>query len=152
QMPTSKEIYKFSGRFYITSSQNKITRFPAPKIVLDESNNISPREYWESLRCQLWNSLSSQSRAAFTWPPSGEIPKSEKDSFKCLKLDSMLNSTNSVNSSEKILHDLAFENFCILIFKANEVMRFDYEAFPPKRIIYNFDDEEDVWEVEEANP
>ncbi|CAG8575112.1 6806_t:CDS:2, partial [Diversispora eburnea] len=93
-----------SGRFYITSSPKKITRFPAPKIIFDET---PPREYWESIRSQYWNSLSPQTRAIFTWPPSGEIPKSDKDAFKCLKLDSMLNELNNYSGGDFGLIGLA---------------------------------------------
>ncbi|CAG8489575.1 9052_t:CDS:2 [Acaulospora colombiana] len=97
------------------------------------------------------NNRSVDNRAIFSWPPPGEIPKCDKDSFKCLKLNSMLDSGNS-NSPDKVLHDLAFENFCILAFKVDEAIRFEYESSPSKRIVYTFDDEENVWEVEEANP
>ncbi|RHZ71765.1 hypothetical protein Glove_253g75 [Diversispora epigaea] len=161
-MQATQEIYNLSGRFYITSSPKKITRFPAPKIILDET---SPREYWESIRSQYWNSLSPRTRAIFTWPPSGEIPKSDKDAFKCLKLDSMLdelndysglnnnnNNNNNNNSPGKVLHDLAFENFCILVFKVGEVKRFEYGIFPSKKMVYTFDDDEDAWIEEESNP
>lgn len=135
-MQTTQEIYNLSGRFYITSSPKKITRFPAPKIITEET---SSREYWESIRRQHWNSLSPQTRAIFTWPPSGEIPKNDKDAFKCLKLDSMLDelNNNSNFTPEKVIHDLAFENFCILVFKVSEVVRFEYGIFPFKRMVSN---------------
>ncbi|KAF0544195.1 pyridoxamine 5-phosphate oxidase [Gigaspora margarita] len=157
QMQTTEEIYNLSGRFYITSSPARITRFPAPKIItskksLTGTDEISPKEYWESLRRQFWSSLSSQNRAIYTWPPPGETPKSDKKAFECLKLDDMLDVASESNNPDKVLHDSAFDNFCLLVFKVNEVVRFEYGVFPAKRIVYRLDDEEKEWIVEESNP
>ncbi|RIA87147.1 hypothetical protein C1645_696369 [Glomus cerebriforme] len=114
QMPTTKEIYNLSGRFYITSSPKKITRFHPPKIGTE--SDISAQEQWETIRRQIWSSLSPQTRAMFTWPTSGEIPKHGDEAFK-------------------FNHDVAFDNFCLLIFKVSEVIRFEYGIFPPKRVV-----------------
>ncbi|CAG8834466.1 32864_t:CDS:2, partial [Gigaspora margarita] len=157
QMQTTEEIYNLSGRFYITSSPARITRFPAPKIItskksLTGTDEISPKEYWESLRRQFWSSLSSQNRVIYTWPPPGETPKSDKKAFECLKLDDMLDVASESNNPDKVLHDSAFDNFCLLVFKVNEVVRFEYGVFPAKRIVYRLDDEEKEWIVEESNP
>ncbi|CAI2178229.1 2459_t:CDS:2 [Funneliformis geosporum] len=127
QMQTTKEIYNLSGRFYIVSSPKKITRFPPPK------SDMPTQESWETVRRQVWSALSSQTRATFTWPPSGEIPKSGKMAFKCLKLDSMLDDHIGSNNSDRVDHEVAFDNFCLLTFKVHEVIRFEYGSFPPKR-------------------
>ncbi|CAG8580804.1 6545_t:CDS:2 [Cetraspora pellucida] len=156
QMQTTKEIYNLSGRFYITSSPTKITRFPAPKIITPNQSptdtDISAKEYWESQRRRFWTSLSSQNRAIYTWPPSGEMLKDDKEAFKCLKLDDMLDIVSGSNNPEKVLHDSAFDNFCLLVFKVNEVVRFEYGVFPAKRTVYSLDDEGKEWIVEGLNP
>src|SRR5256885_8935967 len=73
QMPTTKEIYNLSGRFYIISSPKKITRFPPPKFGTEIINSdISAQEYWETVRRQIWSALSPQIRATFTWTSPGE--------------------------------------------------------------------------------
>ncbi len=134
-MQTTKEIYNLSGRFYIVSSPKRITRFPPPKLGKDIDSDISAQEYWETVRRQIWSSLSSQTRATFTWPSSGEIPKNGKEAFKCLKLDSMLDNNTGSDNPDKVNHEVAFDNFCLLVFKVREVMRFEYGSFPPKRTV-----------------
>ncbi|PKC00691.1 hypothetical protein RhiirA5_427819 [Rhizophagus irregularis] len=151
QMPTTKEIYNLLGRFYIVASPKKITRFPPPKLGTELMNSeISAQEHWESVRRQVWSSLSSQTRATFTWPPSGEIPKHGDKAFKCLKLDSMLDRNISLDNPDKVNHEVAFDNFCLLVFRINEVIRFEYGIFPPKRMIYRLVNDE--WIEEETNP
>jgi hypothetical protein len=136
QMQTTKEIYNLSGRFYIISSPKKITRFPPPKFGTEIINSdISAQEYWETVRRQVWSTLSSQIRATFAWPTPGEILKNGKEAFKCLKLDSMLDQNVSLDNPDKVNHEVAFDNFCLLVFKVSEVIRFEYGVFPPKRVV-----------------
>ncbi|CAJ0645409.1 6453_t:CDS:2 [Entrophospora sp. SA101] len=145
-MSTTKQIYTLSGRFY---------RFPPPKILSDELSNVPSQEYWESIRRHYWSSLSSQTRVVFTWPPSGEIPKANKEAFQCDKLESMLTTDNKKTASDdpmKIKHDFAFDNFCLLVFKVNEVVKFDYGGFPMTRVVYSFDEDSNTWAAKEANP
>ncbi|KAG9301254.1 hypothetical protein G9A89_012637 [Geosiphon pyriformis] len=151
QMPSTKEIYNISGRFYISAAPLKITRFPPPKILPDNLSYLLASEYWESIRRLTWESISSQTRASFTLPPSG-VPKLNQNTFVCQRLEHMLNSNVKIDHPERILHDMAFENMCILVFKISEVVRFEYEMFPPKRFVYTFNEEENDWTSRETNP
>src|ERR1051325_6322533 len=113
QMPSSKEIYNLSGRFYIIASPKKITRFPPPKLGTEIINSdISAQEHWETVRRQVWSTVSSQIRAMFTWPSPGETSNHEKEAFRCLKLDSMLDKNISLDDPDKVNHEVGFDNFC----------------------------------------
>ena len=63
------------------------------------------------------------------------MSKNGKESFKCLKLDSMLDKNVSLDHPDKVNHEVAFDNFCLLVYKVNEVIRFEYGIFPPKRVV-----------------
>ncbi|KAK3813080.1 MAG: hypothetical protein J3Q66DRAFT_347353 [Benniella sp.] len=51
----------------------------------------------------------------------------------------------------KILHDIALDNFCLLIFKPLDIVHFESSPLPPKRTIYTAD-ATGQWTVNEANP
>ncbi|KAG0275706.1 hypothetical protein BGZ95_008471 [Linnemannia exigua] len=51
----------------------------------------------------------------------------------------------------KILHDIAFDNFCLLVFKPLDIVHFESSPLPPKRTIYTTD-AAGQWAVSEANP
>lgn len=119
-MPQTKEYYIFQGRFYIASSPIQITRFPPPKI------NEKEEDYWENQRIEQWNTLNDKTRAIFTWPSKSEIPKSNDISFSCQSLK---------KEDISIVHDIAMDNFCLLVYKVTDVEYFDYTLFPPKRMV-----------------
>lgn len=122
-MPKTKEYYNFKGKFYIASSPIQVTRFPPPKIIDDDT---SAPDYWEEQRIQQWNELDARSRATFTWPSRAEIPKAADVSFSCQSLS---------NVDKTLVHDIAMDNFCLLVFKVTDVEHFDYSEFPPKRFV-----------------
>ncbi|KAF7729906.1 peptide-N4-(N-acetyl-beta- glucosaminyl)asparagine amidase [Apophysomyces ossiformis] len=130
-MPKSKESYKFKGKFYIASAPIQVTRFPPPKL---PSSDLSSVDYWEMERVKQWKSLSNQARAMFTWPSSGEVPKSAPVSFTCQSLQYMVGSQPSDNDKTlQVVHDIAMDNFCLLIYKVTAVEHYNYEMFPPRR-------------------
>ncbi|KAG0041851.1 hypothetical protein BGZ83_001233 [Gryganskiella cystojenkinii] len=51
----------------------------------------------------------------------------------------------------KILHDIALDNFCLLVFKPLDIVHFESSPLPPKRTIYTTD-AAGQWAVSEANP
>ncbi|KAF9356862.1 hypothetical protein BGX26_004634 [Mortierella sp. AD094] len=51
----------------------------------------------------------------------------------------------------KILHDIAFDNFCLLVFKPLDIVHFESAPLPPKRTIYTTD-AAGQWAMNEANP
>jgi len=130
-MPTTREIFNLTGRFYIIASPLKITRFPAPKV--DDSSTVPALQYWESQRCAVWTSLTSQTRASFSWPPSGEALQPDQE--RAMKMDVMLGSSAKADTKEQIVHNVALDNFCLLAFKVGGMTRFEYGQFPPKRMV-----------------
>lgn len=122
-MPQSKEYFIFKGKFYIASAPIQVTRFPPPKITMDD---INATDYWEEQRIQQWNELDEKTRATFTWPSRAEVPKSSDISFSCQSLS---------NKDKSIVHDIAMDNFCLLVYKVTDVEYLDYSCFPPKRLV-----------------
>ncbi|KAG0212714.1 hypothetical protein BGX28_005747 [Mortierella sp. GBA30] len=51
----------------------------------------------------------------------------------------------------KILHDIALDNFCLLLFKPLDIVHFESSPLPPKRTIYTTDAAGN-WAMNEANP
>ncbi|KAI8992199.1 hypothetical protein BDB01DRAFT_847597 [Pilobolus umbonatus] len=135
-MPNSSEYYHFKGKFSIASAPIQVTRFPPPK--LTEMNAV---EYWELQRIELWKSLDPKTRATFTWPTTGEIPRSAGVAFSCLSLD----------TTPSVVHDIAMDNFCLLVYKVTEVEYLDYSCHPPNRLIFNLQ-KDGQWSVQAANP
>ncbi|CAG8596909.1 4098_t:CDS:2 [Paraglomus brasilianum] len=148
QMPTTREIFNLTGRFYIIASPLKITRFPAPKV--DDSSTVPALQYWESQRCAVWTSLTSQTRASFSWPPSGEALQPDQE--RAMKMDVMLGSSAKADTKEQIVHNVALDNFCLLAFKVGGMTRFEYGQFPPKRMVFTLDEKTQEWHIAETNP
>ncbi|KAI8987377.1 hypothetical protein BDF20DRAFT_814383 [Mycotypha africana] len=123
-MPKTKEYYNITGKFYIASAPTQLTRFPPPKISSNDGQTTA--DYWEQQRLNEWNKLSSKARATFTWPSRAETPKSAFKSFNCQSLD---------KSQKSVLHEIALDNFCLLVFKVTDVEHLDYSCFPPKRTV-----------------
>jgi len=148
-MARTKEHFYLQGKFYIASAPIQVTRFPAPKIV---DNDQSAADYWEAERCKQWRQLDKRTRAMFTWPASREAPKSDKIAFSCTSLDAMPASSTATGRPDpsRIVHDIAMDNFCLLIFKITAVEHFDYSAFPAQRTLYTLQGAE--CQVVEANP
>lgn len=122
-MPNTKEYYNFKGKFYIQSAPIQVTRFPPPKIMSEEEDNEG---FWENHRIKQWNELDNKTRATFTWPSRGETPKANDISFSCQSLS---------KTDKSVVHDIAMDNFCLLIYKVTDVEHFDYTNFPPKRTV-----------------
>ncbi|KAG0046463.1 hypothetical protein BGZ89_005288 [Linnemannia elongata] len=66
---------------------------------------------------------------------------------------SSINGNNKIRNDNpaKILHDIAFDNFCLLVFKPLDIVHFESSPLPPKRTIYTTD-AAGQWAVSEANP
>jgi hypothetical protein len=171
-MPKTKEIYYFGGKFYIASAPIQVTRFPPPKLHGVEQQ---PQDYWEIERQKQWGRLTPKIRASFTWPGPGETPKAEKLAYACLNLEVMedkpmgvfggsasagaLSRSNSLagkrdaaENPAKLMHDIALDNFCLLIYRVSEVVHYEYGIFPPRRTIYTYSAKENAWVDQPANP
>ncbi|CAO3640855.1 unnamed protein product [Mucor hiemalis] len=136
----SNEYYVFKGKFYIASAPIQVTRFPPPKIMDDDK---MAAEYWEEQRLQQWSELDDKTRATFTWPSRAEVPKSDHVAFSC----------QSLSATEKsIVHDIALDNFCLLVYKVTDVEYLDHSCYPPKRLIYSFNVKSNTWDIQTANP
>lgn len=147
-MPKTKEHFYLHGKFYIASAPIQVTRFPAPKVV---NNDILAADYWEAERLRQWQKLDSPTRAMFTWPPRRETPKAAKIAFSCTSLEDMTsNSTARKPGSVQVAHDIAMDNFCLLIFKISAVEHFQYSNFPPQRNMYTIQGGDCT--ASEANP
>lgn len=143
-MPKTKEYFKFSGKFYIASAPIQVTRFPPPKI---PSSDLAAADFWENERKRRWKALSDQERAVFTWPSRGEVPKADRIAFSCQSLGNLAEKQESgrsifgsltsqkPNDSLQVVHDIAMDNFCLLVYRISEVEYFDYSSFPPKRTV-----------------
>jgi hypothetical protein len=132
-MPKTKEHFYLQGKFYIASAPIQVTRFPPPKVV---DNDVSAVDYWEAERSKQWKQLDKRTRAMFTWPASREAPKSDSIAFSCLSLDALpTEPAKSKPEPLKIVHDIAMDNFCLLIFKISAVEHFEYSVFPAKRTV-----------------
>ncbi|ORX53098.1 hypothetical protein DM01DRAFT_1374561 [Hesseltinella vesiculosa] len=146
-MPKTKEYYKLEGKFYIASSPMQVTRFPPPRIV---ENGEPAADYWEAKRRDHWKALTDQARAIYTWPSRGEAPKSEKQAFSCQSLAHF--DASKPASQLHVVHDIAMDNFCLLLYKINEVEHFDHNAFPPKRSVFTVSPKDNHWSSTELNP
>ncbi|KAI9280943.1 hypothetical protein BC943DRAFT_330164 [Umbelopsis sp. AD052] len=132
-MPKTKEHFYLKGKFYIASAPIQVTRFPPPKIV---DSDVCAVDYWEAERSKQWKQLDKRTRATFTWPASREAPKSDNIAFSCLSLDALPSEpVKGKPEPLKIVHDIAMDNFCLLIFKISAVEHFDYSMFPAKRTV-----------------
>ncbi|KAI9306629.1 hypothetical protein BJ944DRAFT_159538, partial [Cunninghamella echinulata] len=105
-MPKTKEYYKMKGKFYISSSPMQVTRFPPPRPI---KNDLPASDYWENERKKQWKGLTNKGRATYTWPSHGDT-RANRTAFS--------------------FHDIAMDNFCLLIYKITEVEHFDYNSFP----------------------
>ncbi|KAL1929716.1 hypothetical protein VTP01DRAFT_1854 [Rhizomucor pusillus] len=160
-MPKTKEYFKFSGKFYIASAPIQVTRFPPPKI---PSSDLAAADFWENERKRRWKALSDQERAVFTWPSRGEVPKADRIAFSCQSLGNLAEKQESgrsifgsltsqkPNDSLQVVHDIAMDNFCLLVYRISEVEYFDYSSFPPRRTIYTYSLKDNQWLVQDANP
>ncbi|KAL1921252.1 uncharacterized protein VTP21DRAFT_10968 [Calcarisporiella thermophila] len=144
-MPKSKEHFYLSGRFYIASAPIQVTRYPPPRI----RPEIDAASYWEELRLRQWRRLNPQMRSTYTWPPSGETPRANQ-AYACLSLDAIAD--DSPQDARRIIHDIALDNFCLLVFKVLGVTHFNYSTFPPTRTVYTLNQEKGKWESLESNP
>ncbi|GAA5809672.1 hypothetical protein MFLAVUS_003084 [Mucor flavus] len=138
-MPNTKEYYNFKGKFYIASAPIQVTRFPPPKIMDDD---CTAQEYWEEQRIQQWQELDQKTRAVFTWPSRAEVPKANNIAFSC----------QSLNDDTSIIHDIAMDNFCLLVYKVTDVEYFDYSCYPPKRRFYTYSLKSNSWDIQTSNP
>ncbi|KAF8933847.1 hypothetical protein CPC16_009302 [Podila verticillata] len=222
QMPKSREYFHLTGKFYICSAPRQVTRYSPPVLphISTAEDLVAQRQqsnqFWEAKRIEQWRKLPPKTRASYTWPTAGLLPKSPATSFQCLAMEDMTevkpasnrdsimsqdgtpnasmsspsspssvtsfrsrwNSTSgsisnivgdgtdnitsptspiSLNNKlrndnpQKILHDIALDNYCLLVFKPLDIVHFESSPLPPKRTIYTTDAAGN-WAMNEANP
>ncbi|KAI8070512.1 hypothetical protein BC940DRAFT_345609 [Gongronella butleri] len=145
-MPKTKEYYKLEGKFYIASAPIQVTRFPPPRLV----EGVAAADYWEERRTSHWKKLDDATRATYTWPSRGDAPRAEKQAFACQSL-AYYDAKQPANQLH-VVHDIAMDNFCLLLYKITEVEHLDYNAFPPKRTLYTVSAKDNQWSMQELNP
>ncbi|KAF9303485.1 hypothetical protein BGZ74_003652 [Mortierella antarctica] len=225
QMPKSREYFHLTGKFYISSAPRQVTRYSPPVLphISGTTEDLAAQrqqssQFWEAKRIEQWRKLPPKTRASYTWPTTGLLPKSPATSFQCLAMEDMTDvkppgsNRNSVMSQDgspnpsmsspsspssvtsfrsrwnstsgsisnvvgdgsdtitsptsptsmsnnklrndnpqKILHDIALDNYCLLVFKPLDIVHFESSALPPKRTIYTTDAAGN-WAMNEANP
>ncbi|KAI8620252.1 hypothetical protein BC830DRAFT_1100143 [Chytriomyces sp. MP71] len=159
-----------SGR-YGTGPKN--INLPDTLPVFPPGNPFPPtvEDYWQSERDRLWKELSPAYRASYTWPNSGES-QSEMAQLVQLKLEKAPGTVRSSVSSQisfdfkhtkldivsdkasedaKIVYNMAYDNFCLLVFR---VLRVDHTTFAsdvPVRNVYT-PTRDGAWAIERLNP
>ncbi|KAG0308744.1 hypothetical protein BGZ98_007020 [Dissophora globulifera] len=88
-----------------------------------------------------WNVLSGT---------TGATGGSDADSAPLSPISAAQNKIRNDNPA-KILHDIALDNYCLLVFKPLDIVHFESSPLPPKRTIYTTDTA-GQWAVNEANP
>ncbi|ORX48994.1 hypothetical protein BCR36DRAFT_404915 [Piromyces finnis] len=71
EMPKTKETYIFTGRIYIVAAPALSYRFGTPPRRINIRSEMSAEEFWEDERIRVWQKISSEYRASFTWPEPG---------------------------------------------------------------------------------
>lgn len=206
QMPKSREYFHLTGKFYICSAPRQVTRYSPPVLPhISTAEDLAAQrqqsnQFWEAKRIEQWRKLPPKTRASYTWPTAGLLPKSPATSFQCLAMEDMTevkpasnrdsimsqdgtpnasmsspsspssvtsfrsrwNSTSgsisnivgdgadnitsptspiSLNNKlrndnpQKILHDIALDNYCLLVFKPLDIVHFESSSLPPKRTV-----------------
>jgi hypothetical protein len=72
-MPKSQESWTFTGKFYIVSAPTMSHRYGSPPRRINIPDAQTADEFWEEERQRQWKRLNPQTRASFTWPPSGDL-------------------------------------------------------------------------------
>lgn len=208
-MPKSREYFHLTGKFYISSAPRQVTRYSPPVLphISGTTEDLAAQrqqssQFWEAKRIEQWRKLPPKTRASYTWPTTGLLPKSPATSFQCLAMEDMTDvkppgsNRNSVMSQDgspnpsmsspsspssvtsfrsrwnstsgsisnvmgdgsdtitsptsptsmsnnklrndnpqKILHDIALDNYCLLVFKPLDIVHFESSALPPKRTV-----------------
>ncbi|KAG4101563.1 hypothetical protein H8356DRAFT_1655598 [Neocallimastix lanati (nom. inval.)] len=70
-MPKTKETYILTGRIYIVAAPALSYRFGTPPRRINIQTDKSAEEFWEDERIRIWQKISSEYRASFTWPEPG---------------------------------------------------------------------------------
>ena len=159
------DTFILTGKFHVIGSPTQSHRLGTPARIIQTQN---PAEFWERRRIQEWQTISSQYRAKFTWPVSGDIQQPPQNATwsayknsNCLKqnygldvgysyteLDylprerSPLQEINAGEDSEmQTVHDMAFNNFCLFVFKPTVVEHLSSAKTVPIRTKYDVNDE-----------
>ena len=158
-----QETFTMQGRIYVIGAPCQAHRLGTPtKAILPTED---PEQYWEDRRLQNWKSISPEYRASFSWPVSGQIiipPEGASWSaykdmnivkqsygldvgYKYTSLPDMPNErvpfsvspTSPVSKDERqIVHNLAFDNFCLFVFKPSNVEYLEWKQAVPNRFKY----------------
>ncbi|ORY57073.1 hypothetical protein LY90DRAFT_257678 [Neocallimastix californiae] len=70
-MPKTKETYILTGRIYIVAAPALSYRFGTPPRRINIETDKSAEEFWEDERIRIWQKISPEYRASFTWPEPG---------------------------------------------------------------------------------
>ncbi|KAJ3088748.1 hypothetical protein HK100_007949 [Physocladia obscura] len=151
-------------------------QLPDPLPIFPPSNPFPPTsdDFWQSERDRLWKELSSAFRATWTWPNTGEprmkdnfvsspilknsilgqrVPVTPPPAtFKCTRLDVILEESSNTNNDLRAIHMAAYDNFCVLVFRVLKVEhQFIGNDGIPGRNLYTVA-RDGNWGVENLNP
>ncbi|KAG0236551.1 hypothetical protein BGW42_003206 [Actinomortierella wolfii] len=108
QMPKTKEYFHLTGKFYICSAPRHVTRYSPPilpQVIPAEvaqsatTQRQYSKDFWELKRIQEWKKLTPKMRASFSWPQTGQTPKSPATAYQCLALDDLVTQDQIPNLS-----------------------------------------------------
>ncbi|KAI9136068.1 hypothetical protein BKA69DRAFT_232708 [Paraphysoderma sedebokerense] len=129
--------------------------------------------FWENERQKQWKRLSTSLRATFTWPASGE-KKQDNTGYEVTSLKHLVDASSTVANApptpplssligglvgapgkkiedEKISHDIALDNFCLVVVKVSFLDHLVWSTHPPSRTQYECG-KDGFWSIQEVNP
>ena len=159
-----KDKFILTGKFYVVGSPTQAHRLGTPAKMINVQN---PTEFWERKRILEWQTITNEYRASFTWPVSGEVQippenanwSAYKDNnclkqnygmdvgYQYLELEYMphtrnpLQEQNGEPSKVQLAHDMAFNNFCLFVFKPTVVEHVSTSGKVPVRTRYDVNDD-----------
>jgi hypothetical protein len=170
------ETFTLTGKIYLVCSPNQAHRLGTPsRRILSVPE---PEIFWEKERYRHWQSISKYYRATFTWPVSGETVKPPESAnwsayknhnvvkrsygmdvgYKYASLDALpvrqripsvlANEKPTAQQELENVHEMAFENFCLFVFKCDRVEHWVNKQVPI-RTIYDINEN---WSAHEVTP
>ncbi|KAI7821946.1 hypothetical protein BC939DRAFT_200529 [Gamsiella multidivaricata] len=152
--PMAGSVPKGPASAFQCLAMEDMTQQDAPKSPIGSSNNRDSLMSQDGTPNPMSSPSSPSSVASFRsrWNAfSGSIPAGAADTDAApLSPVSAQNKIRNDNPA-KILHDIALDNFCLLVFKPLDIVHFESSPLPPKRTIYTTD-AAGQWTTNEANP
>ncbi|KAG0365286.1 hypothetical protein BGZ54_006689 [Gamsiella multidivaricata] len=154
QRQVSNQFWEGPASAFQCLAMEDMTQQDAPKSPIGSSNNRDSLMSQDGTPNPMSSPSSPSSVASFRsrWNAfSGSIPAGAADTDAApLSPVSAQNKIRNDNPA-KILHDIALDNFCLLVFKPLDIVHFESSPLPPKRTIYTTD-AAGQWTTNEANP